>query len=117
MLVEAVACSVEDARIAQSCGAGRIELCSAIELGGLTPSLGVVQAVLDAVGIPVVVMIRPRAGGFVYSESELGSMRRDIELLDEEPVAGFVLGVLAEDGSVDAEACAPLMRGIDKEFI
>jgi copper homeostasis protein len=112
MIVEAVACSVDDALIAQRCGADRIELCSAIEIGGLTPSVGLVREVLKHCSLPVVVMVRPRPGGFVYGAQELGTMRNDIEALVAVGVEGIVTGVLKDDLSIDVGACERLLAEV-----
>lgn len=117
MIVEAVACSVEDALIAEGAGASRIELCSAIELGGLTPSLGLVREVLDKCRHPIMAIVRPRAGGFNYTPSELATMRRDIEVLTEAGVHGVVLGVLRDDQTIDTDACAGLVEGLNIETV
>ena len=79
-----------------------MELCSALELGGLTPSLAVVEQVVAQTSLPVVVMIRPRGGGFAYSASEFAAMVRDAELALAAGAAGIVFGVFDDSGSVDA---------------
>ncbi|KAK3507066.1 hypothetical protein QTP70_003876 [Hemibagrus guttatus] len=90
-------------------GAARIELCSSLIEGGITPSVGLLQVVKENIQIPVYVMIRPRGGDFLYSERELEVMRRDIELLKRHRADGFVLGALTEDGRVDSELCMELL--------
>ncbi|GAX76698.1 hypothetical protein CEUSTIGMA_g4144.t1 [Chlamydomonas eustigma] len=84
-------------------GVGRIELCSCLTLGGLTPSAGLICCVLDIVQsrIPVHVLIRPRPGDFVYTSDELAVMIRDIRMAAQLGVAGVVIGALMPDGSVD----------------
>lgn len=109
-LVESVACSVDDARAARRAGAGRIELCAAIELSGLTPSIGLVQEVLAACDLPVIAMVRPRSGDFVNSDSELATMGRDVEAFVEAGVHGLVFGVLDQAGRVSKEACRRLVE-------
>lgn len=105
-----VACeTVADAVAAAEGGADRIELCAAMELGGLTPSVGLYEAVRAAVRLPLWVMIRPRPGDFVYSASELGVMARDVEQFRPAAPAGFVFGVLDADGKVHAAACRRLL--------
>jgi copper homeostasis protein len=105
-----VACeSVADAVAAAEGGADRIELCTALDLGGLTPSAGLYHEVWSAVQIPVWVMVRPRPGDFVYSPSEIDVMARDIELFRHAEPAGFVFGVLEPDGRVHYDACRRLI--------
>ena len=100
MIVEIVCCSPDDCVEAQSAGADRIELCSAIALGGLTPSLGLVSAALSAVDIPIFAMVRPRGGGFLYSDREFDSMLEDANTLRAK---GIVTGVLNADRTVDTK--------------
>ena len=85
-------------------GADRIELCSALELGGLTPSPALVERAV-ATGCPVHMMIRPRAGGFVL-EGEAELMCDEIRLGLARGVAGVVVGALREDGTLDLDALA-----------
>lgn len=110
-LFEVCVDSVESARNAESGGADRLELCSALSLGGLTPSIGLVQAVRRSVKLPVFVMVRPREGDFVYDDDELAVMERDIRSIKEQlDVDGFVFGVLHDDATVHREACARLLE-------
>ncbi len=89
-------------------GANRIELCSALAIGGLTPSLGFMRLAAGAL-IPVYAMMRPRAGSFVYSAEELDLIRRDTEAAAEAGLAGVVLGVSAASDALDVETCAALV--------
>ncbi|XP_068424375.1 copper homeostasis protein cutC homolog [Clinocottus analis] len=104
-LMEACVDSVESAVNAERGGAGRLELCSSLLEGGLTPSQGLLQVVKQYVKIPVYVMIRPRGGDFLYSDQEVEVMRKDIELMKKHRADGLVLGALTDDGRVDAELC------------
>lgn len=81
-------------------GAGRVELCSALALGGLTPSPGLMQAAQNA-GRPVMAMIRPRAGDFIWSSEDLRQMRGDIAAARAAGLAGVVLGASRPDGRLD----------------
>jgi copper homeostasis protein len=93
--------SVEGARVAEESGADRIELCSALAEGGLTPSGGLLQTVLATTSIDTRVLIRPRGGDFVYDDSEVQVMLRDIAFAGEAGAGGVVIGALTADGDVD----------------
>ena len=95
--------SVESSVAAESGGAQRVELCSALHEGGLTPSLGMIRAVRANMRIGLHVMIRPRGGDFVYSDQELSIMREDIALAAKAGADGVVFGLLDEDSDVDIE--------------
>lgn len=107
--LEIIAASPDDAVRAAGGGADRLELCSALALGGLTPSLGTVQMVKASVDIPVMTMVRPREGGMHYSRGEFDTMLRDAELLLEAGADGLVFGFLKEDGQLDRRRCESLM--------
>src|SRR5262249_8061521 len=100
---------VESAIAADVGGADRIELCDNLAVGGTTPSIGTIAEVCRWVSLPVHVLIRPRAGGFVYSEREVAVMRRDIEAAKALGAAGVVLGVLDPEGRIDRERTAELV--------
>lgn len=104
MLLEVIADTLEDAVTAERCGADRIELITAVREGGLTPSFGLIEAVVSAVSIPVHVMVRPHSRSFRYDRRELETMARDIRLIRRSGAAGIVVGALREDGTVDEEA-------------
>lgn len=103
-MIEACISSLREAVYAEKAGAGRLELCSALELGGLTPSIGVLEEILQNVSIPVVVMVRPRPGGFCYCPSELQCMKRDARRLLDAGAQGIVFGCLEEGGEVESNA-------------
>ncbi|WP_067473527.1 copper homeostasis protein CutC [Actinomadura hibisca] len=94
--------SVAGAIAAEQAGAHRVELCSALFEGGLTPSLGTVRAALAAVStIRVNVIIRPRGGDFIYDEHEVAAMEHDVALAREAGAHGIVIGALTADGEID----------------
>lgn len=110
VLLEVAIASVEDALVAEQSGADRLELNAALGLGGLTPSLGTLIEVRSAVRLPVIVLVRPRAGGFAYSAAEFRTLQRDAELALEHGADGVAVGVLHPDGRLDTERCGALAR-------
>lgn len=86
-------------------GADRIELCSALALGGLTPSAAMVTAAVES-GVPIHAMVRPRAGDFHYDEDEIALVLEDIRRLRDLGVAGVVVGAASAGGAVDERALA-----------
>lgn len=99
-----IACFNSDsALIAQQNGAHRVELCDAMEVGGISPTTEVVQQVRANVFIDLYVMIRPRGGSFVYSDAEFKQMKTTILAFKEIKVDGFVFGVLDENNQIDIE--------------
>ena len=102
ILVEACVESLEEAIAAERGGAERLELCANMDVGGTTPSAEVFRAVRARVGIPIAMMIRPRGGSFTYSNAELESMRRDLDLAAELGADVAVIGVLDNGARVDA---------------
>jgi copper homeostasis protein CutC len=106
LLLEIAVSSADEAALAVACGADRLELSCALELGGLTPSIGLAREVLAAVPVPVWALVRPRPGGFAYSRSEVQIMRADAEALMAAGADGIVTGVLDHENHVDARATA-----------
>lgn len=109
ILLEACLDSLALARAAERGGAGRIELCDRLDVGGTTPDPSLIAEVVASVGIPVFPIIRPRGGDFLYSTAELSSMQREVEAAREAGAAGIVLGVLHADRTIDAERTRAVM--------
>ncbi|MBP1475519.1 copper homeostasis protein CutC [Frateuria sp. MAH-13] len=108
-VLEVAANSVASALAAQEGGAGRIELCAALELGGVTPSYAEIATARDRLTIPLYVLIRPRAGDFLYNDFECEVMLRDVEACVALGCDGVVLGVLDAEGRVDQARCRALV--------
>lgn len=109
VLLEIAANSAESALAAQAGGADRIELCENLGEGGTTPSYGTLALARERLRIPLYVLIRPRAGDFVYSPAEWEVMRRDVELCARLGCDGVVVGALDAGGAVDAAGCRALV--------
>lgn len=110
MLVEVCANSLQSALNAQSAGADRIELCSELGVGGITPSYGLLKSVRKHISIPVHVLIRPRSGDFTYSDEEFEIMKEDIALCLELGFEGIVSGILHTDFTLDTERTKALLN-------
>ncbi|HPX43001.1 MAG TPA: copper homeostasis protein CutC [Bacteroidales bacterium] len=95
---------------AQSAGADRIELCDNLGEGGTTPGYGMIISARNNLSIGIHVLIRPRGGDFLYSDTEYDIMRRDIELCGENGIDGIVTGILLPDGTIDVERTARLIE-------
>lgn len=101
--------NLADAIAAEANGGARIELCSDLAQDGLSPSHELLHQVLAAIKIPIMVMVRPRAGGFEYDPSELDQMIHEIQQRRGSGVHGFVFGCNTADGMPDREACGRLL--------
>jgi len=103
--------SVEGAIAAEAAGADRVELCSALFDGGLTPSIGTIETALRSVDrIRVHVIVRPRAGDFIYSPVEIESMVRDVQAAVAAGAHGVVIGALTPEGDVDVPTTRKLIE-------
>lgn len=98
---EVCANSVTSCLAAEKGGAHRVELCSALELGGLTPSYGEIALAKEVLQLKIHVLIRPRGGDFLFNALEINSMIKDIEMCRELGVDGVVLGALTKEGYID----------------
>jgi len=115
LILEACVETLEEAIKAEENGAYRLELCSRLDLDGLTPDIELTKQVLEKVSIPIKVMIRPRGGDFVYSDSELEQMQKEIENFKKLKVQGVVFGMLDNENHLQlsqtrelAELASPL---------
>lgn len=93
--------SIQACLAAQQGGADRIELCSSLIEGGVTPSHGLIRQVVQRSGLPVHVLLRPRAGDFVYSDEDFAIMQEDLAHIRGLGARGVVLGLLNPDGTID----------------
>ena len=105
--------SLASARAAIAGGADRLELCSALSIGGLTPYTELLRQIRAESDIPVRCLMRPRAGDFLYTPEEIQMMAAQIEVLREAGANGFVIGCLDADGNLDGKAMEPLLKAAE----
>lgn len=99
-----IACfNLESALIAQKAGADRVELCANMSVGGTTPTVEIIQQAREHLTIDLYIMIRPRGGNFVYSDSEFEQMKSEIETIKKLGINGFVFGILKDDNTINIE--------------
>ncbi len=110
ILIEVCVDSVVSAVAAERGGAERIELCSDLFEGGVTPSAGLIEAVRASISIGLHVLVRPRPGDFCYTEEEFRVIRRDIEIAKGLSADGVALGVLKTNGAVDVTRTRELVE-------
>ncbi|MGL5656113.1 MAG: copper homeostasis protein CutC [Fusobacteriaceae bacterium] len=110
MIKEACVGSFNEAKIAIINGANRVELCENLEVGGTTPSYGMIKKCIKDLEVPTLVMIRPRGGDFNYSIDEIEIMKEDILNCKKLGVVGVVFGVLKADNTVDYELLKELVE-------
>lgn len=108
-ILEVCCADLQSVRAAVEGGAQRVELCQALELGGVTPSAGMIEYAVEQ-GVRVHVLIRPRGGNFVYSPEELRCMMRDIRMAQILGASGVVIGALTPSGDIDTQACGWLVQ-------
>ena len=101
VLIEACVDSVTSALAAEKGGARRIELCDALETGGITPSAAKIQLCVERLSIPVIVLIRARGGDFLYGDTTTEEMLRDITIAKSFGAHGVAIGALLADGTID----------------
>ena len=101
--------NLESLYLAIEGGATRIELCSSLALGGLTPSFGMMKQAAKQSSVPIYAMIRPRQGDFVYDDDDMAIMASDIQSAAEAKLQGVVLGLLTPNGDIDTLRAKPLI--------
>lgn len=109
-LLEVCVDSLASARAAIKGGADRLELCSALAVGGLTPYTELLKQIRGESSIPIRCLMRPRAGDFLYGEEEIQLMAAQIKNLRDAGADGFVIGCLTAEGELDAAAMKPLLE-------
>ncbi len=110
ILLEIIATAAEDCAAIERAGGDRIELCAALSLGGLTPSAALVQRARAITSLPIMMMLRPREGGFCYAAEEFRQMALDLKFGLAVGVDGFVFGCLNRDGTIDERRTAHLVK-------
>ncbi len=110
MELEVIAFDLASCVIAEERGANRIELCANPHEGGTTPSYGMIALARETTSIQLFPIIRPRGGDFLYTDREFASMVEDVRQCEQLGCDGVVIGMLAQDGTVDVPRCAELMR-------
>jgi copper homeostasis protein len=110
ILLEIIATCADDCTAIEQVGGDRIELCSALALGGLTPSAALVQRARALTRLPIMMMLRPREGGFCYAAEEFRQMVLDLKFGLAVGVDGFVFGCLNADGTVDQRRTAHIVK-------
>ncbi|XP_035729916.1 copper homeostasis protein cutC homolog [Vespa mandarinia] len=103
--------TIESAKNAIIGGAGRLEICSALSEGGLTPTIGLVKTIRNLTNIKIFVMLRIRSGNYIYSRDEMNAMLNDLQMFkDSRIVNGFVFGALTNDREIDILYCKEIIK-------
>lgn len=110
MIFEACVGNYKEGKKAEELGANRIELCDNLDQGGTTPGYGTIFMAKQKINIPIMVIIRPRGGNFIYSKDEIEIMKKDIKICKDLGVYGVVLGVLNEDNTLNKERLKELVE-------
>ncbi|MCB2298752.1 copper homeostasis protein CutC [Clostridium tagluense] len=109
-ILEVCVDSVESAMEAIKGGANRLELCSALIIGGTTPNINLFELIKEKTNIKMNILIRPRYGDFCYTEDEFEIMKRDIQMFEKAGASGVVIGILKPDGSLDIDRMKELIE-------
>lgn len=110
MKIEICIDNIESALLAQKAGADRLELCGCLALGGVTPPYSLIKAAVNLCEIPCYVMIRPRAGDFLFSALEIEMMEQDIYMAKQLGAQGVVIGALTPKAEIDLPTCQRLVN-------
>ncbi|MGC7589870.1 copper homeostasis protein CutC [Bisgaard Taxon 46] len=113
MKLEVCIDNIESALTAEQAGADRLELCGSLSVGGVTPPYSLIKSAVNLVKIPCYVMIRPRAGDFLFSANEVKMMLDDIQIAKELGAKGLVIGALTEKAKIDLATCEKLIQAAD----
>ena len=119
MNVEVCSSSIESVIIANSAGADRIELCSGLSVGGLSPSKGLIELALKKSKIPIHCLIRPREGHFIYNKNDFETILYDVRYMKKMGVTGIVVGMINEDHDINSEQLNEVIKeasGIEITF-
>lgn len=117
ILIETCCASLDDAYASAACQIKRIELNSALPLGGLSPSSALLSEIKRNTNLKVMVMLRPRAGGMCYSDNEFREMELALKDFLDRGADGIVFGVLTEDGLIDLKRTEKLRRLVDDKEV
>ena len=115
-MIEIVASSLRDGLMIQRAGADRIELVSALGEGGVTPSIGLVQALIARTHLPLAVMLRPNRPDFMYSNYEIEVLRRDAVIMDKLGIKHVVMGIISREGLPDIRRIEQVLDGTNLEL-
>lgn len=113
MILEVIGTNLEDVKIAEQYGADRIELCQGMTEHGITPSFGLIKTAVEAVNIPVNVIVRPHSKSFHYNEEDIATMLADIKMIKEIGANGIVIGALTEDNQICEETLQKFLQAAD----
>ncbi|MBE2894975.1 copper homeostasis protein CutC [Spirabiliibacterium falconis] len=113
MNIEVCVENMESVRIANAAGVDRIELCSALAVGGLTPCYGFLKSAVETATLPIAMMVRPRAGDFLFSRNEVAMMVDDIHMARDMGVSCVVIGALTESGEIDVASTKRFIEAAD----
>ncbi len=113
MLLEVIGICLKDVKAAEKYHADRVELCQSIAEDGLTPSYGLIKSAVEAVNIPINVMVRPHNKSFVYDKDDLIAMCHDIQAIKQIGANGIVIGPLTQEGIIDEPTLKVLLEAAD----